>query len=296
MSKNIARGQRPDSVLQRYLTDHRITVERAPFGMTRQKTNRTRPTKRGNIVWTIEWTELDGPTELQHDCLESATIASLYTAWRTEKLNKLKPRLVEEGSTSSRGSKRKREEVAKKEKPSPMAASLSEDQTVHSSEQTQAHPIDPPPAPTDLDANPASKTEPEATSHDHPSVHPLTSPLEDDVEKPQHFYLLVPNTATPGAVVHPLDPTTSLTACLHARHVQEYPTIYISSHGPADLPAALILEATYRARLKDEMAAVAAQQPRRAEEQSSSTTAPAHSGGEVDAQSILAMLKRDMRV
>lgn len=43
--KGSERGLHPESLLQRYLVTNRINVERAPKGMSRQRTNRTRFTK-----------------------------------------------------------------------------------------------------------------------------------------------------------------------------------------------------------------------------------------------------------
>lgn len=43
--KGSERGLHPESALQRYLSTNRINVERAPKGMSRQKTNQTRFTK-----------------------------------------------------------------------------------------------------------------------------------------------------------------------------------------------------------------------------------------------------------
>lgn len=44
-AKGTERGLHPESLLQRYLVTNRINVERAPKGMSRQKTNQTRFTK-----------------------------------------------------------------------------------------------------------------------------------------------------------------------------------------------------------------------------------------------------------
>jgi hypothetical protein len=44
-SKVFGRGLHPESLLQRYLTTNRISVTRAPRGMSRQKSNQTRSTK-----------------------------------------------------------------------------------------------------------------------------------------------------------------------------------------------------------------------------------------------------------
>lgn len=45
VTKSFTRGMHPESKLQQYLGTHRITIARAPKGMSRQKTNQTRCTK-----------------------------------------------------------------------------------------------------------------------------------------------------------------------------------------------------------------------------------------------------------
>lgn len=85
-SRNVARGWRVDSVLQRYLIENRIGVQHAPRGMSRQKFNQTRPTKKNRIVWTVEWIDGAGSSNVRHDNSESDNLVDLYDMLQRQKL------------------------------------------------------------------------------------------------------------------------------------------------------------------------------------------------------------------
>ena len=108
-SKGAARAWQSGSTLQKYLSRNRIIVDHAPTGMNRQRTNQTRMTKSGNVVWTVEWIDPTGRHDVQNDCLESESITQLHVALVTEKRNAKKCRSsLDQARTQQRGVKRKR--------------------------------------------------------------------------------------------------------------------------------------------------------------------------------------------
>ena len=108
-SKGASRGRHPDSSLQKYLIKNRITVDHAPKGMNRQKTNFTRVSKSGNVLWTVEWSGASGKRELQDNCLESKSVAESYAALQVEKRNFARRNSDGKNQQSAqRGTKRKR--------------------------------------------------------------------------------------------------------------------------------------------------------------------------------------------
>lgn len=57
-----------------------------------------------------------------------------------------------------------------------------------------------------------------------------------------HYYLHIPLTASKYPILAPLSPTTTLSYALQHRTVIEYPTIYVLSETPDNLPASFQLE------------------------------------------------------
>ena len=101
----------------KYLTNNRIDVQHAPVGMSRQKTNRTRTTKSGKVIWTVEWVDESGRCDVRNDCAESATLKELFSALQNERRNALKRQSgVVEGPEDRQASKRKRAKSAQKSK------------------------------------------------------------------------------------------------------------------------------------------------------------------------------------
>lgn len=111
-SKSTTRAWHPESALTRYLRQNHITVDHAPMGMSRQKTNQTRTTKSAKIVWTVEWINESGECDVQNDCVESASLEEIYSALRMAKRNAEKRRLSsrDKTHTNQRGVKRKHEQ------------------------------------------------------------------------------------------------------------------------------------------------------------------------------------------
>ena len=109
-SKGVARAWNPESALSKYLRRNNITVEHAPIGMSRQRSNQTRTTKSGSIMWTVEFINQTGQHDIHHQCLESASLEDIYYGLQAEKRNAEKRRLNSHGKPqkNQHGVKRKR--------------------------------------------------------------------------------------------------------------------------------------------------------------------------------------------
>lgn len=75
-----------------YLRENRIVVDKAPTGMSRQKTNNTRwlPNSK-RIVWTVEWIDVDGTKRLC-EVDATASISEAYKLMLSEKERESKKR------------------------------------------------------------------------------------------------------------------------------------------------------------------------------------------------------------
>lgn len=289
VSKNVARGRRPDSMLQRYLQENRITVERAPVGMSRQKSNLTRPTKRNHVVWTVEWVDLNGARTVQNDCLESASMRELYESLQTEKRN-AKQRVIDgHGDDSSqRGVKRKRNET-KVEEGKGQPPDSTEDAQKGEPSAAPTSTISPPAPPNELEDDPVPK--PESTTQE-PSGPKSSAPESSNAAL--NFYLLRPSTTGRSKVIIPLSSTSTLTESLRDRTVQEFPTIVVLSETLDALPEGYILESAYnttQARIKAKEKLVPGH-----ERTGQNADSVPEADEPVDAQGILDMLKRDVGV
>lgn len=276
-SKGAARAWLPDSTLQRYLARHRIIVKHAPTGMSRQKSNQTRVTKRGNVVWTVEWVGEDGQPCLNHECNADVALDEVRRTLQAEiHKTKRKPGTDVDCSDSRLERKRKREgdtDLSGEEVPD------HDQSTTQSSEEHGEKP------PSD-----AAHMSDDSTSHQGPTE---SGSQSTDV----HFYLRKPATASPNIVLIPLEPTATLTESLQDRTVQEYPTIYTLQTSPSALPAGFILEADYlkcSTRKRDQLPDSGMKPEPFGHDGQSSTTA--RKDIEMDAKAILDMLKRDVTV
>lgn len=317
-SRNVARGWQTGSTLQRYISENQITIEHAPKGMSRQKDNHTRPTKSNRIVWTIELFDTSGERSIRHDCPESDSVVSLYNSYEAEKRN---------GDRKSRGSKRKRGDVEARKQPHPPSDSetiqsaavetakqqlVTEDQAALSMKSDSGAPKDNKPVAESPLAE--VKNQPEEDK-DSISANIAISQPDDQVEdllqsehqgseheqypeKRTYFYLLKPATTSSRRVLIPLRSEATLTECLRNQVVQEYPTIVVLHFAPQRLPEGFMLVDDYlRSRLEEDAelrnmlsaAGDASEIP--------GTGEPDRQGQpeELDTQSILNMLKRDVR-
>ena len=314
-SKNVLRGWRADSALQRYLVQNNINIEHAPKGMSRQKNNQTRPTKSNRIVWTVEWLTADGQRTLQHDCTESDSIISLYETHLAD---------LSHVEGQPRGSKRKRVETSSaKQPPQPdikpegnlertsekAASGATAPHTLGDSESEPQGEADASFTTGDSAPKETNSSAP-TTGHQPPTISQApTDPTNTDTpeqpanQEPRYFYLLKTGTSSTSKVLLPLKEEASLTASLRDQTVQEYPTIILLAHSPEKLPSGYILLEQYlkaQASEDAELHAALAAAGKSMEAVKTELPAPSSSSQqgekeELDAESILNMLKRDVR-
>ncbi|GAB7346915.1 hypothetical protein MBLNU459_g1985t1 [Dothideomycetes sp. NU459] len=108
--------------LQRYIRENGIRVDRAPVGMSRQKSNQTRFIQKSKrIVWTVEWVDVDGVKRLS-EVHEATTLADAHAAMLEEKEKEGRKRKRSLDGQSRREAKRALEqggeEIFAKEQPS----------------------------------------------------------------------------------------------------------------------------------------------------------------------------------
>ncbi|KAI7531572.1 hypothetical protein KC331_g14037 [Hortaea werneckii] len=310
-SKNVLRGWRADSALQRYLVQNNINIEHAPKGMSRQRNNQTRPTKSNRIVWTVEWLTADGQRSLQHDCTESDSIISLYETHLAD---------LSHVEGQPRGSKRKRVETPSTKQPSqPDSKPKGNPETIskkaasgptasHTLGDSESEPQKE--AETSLNtADPAQKERSSpapTTEHQPPTINQEPPAFTDNPEQPanqepRYFYLLKTGTSSISKVLLPLKEEASLTASLKDQTVQEYPTVIVLAHSPEKLPSGyMLLEQYLKAQASEdaELHAALAAAGKSMETVETELPGPSSQQGEkeeLDAESILNMLKRDVR-
>lgn len=296
-NKKVSKAWVPGSALQKYLFENDIRVEKAPTGMSRQKTNLTRVTHKGNVMWTVEWMQGNGRKSVDDESAEGRQIRDLWGEVMAKRLN------------AEKGKKRKREA----EKPTSWKASTRdpEQQAVDDSAdqqsqiaQTSTGTLKPENQNETQNATPTAPPQGESiedmvsTSTDahRESDQPESLPDGDEPSPAEHFYLLKPFTATKSKVLIPIDATAKLTDCLKTQTVLEFPTIYVLSEAPDSLPADYQLEEEYLKLRKAEEAEVEGL-VRRTNQSTGGALNPAkEEGKQVDANSILDMLKRDVGV
>lgn len=296
-NKKVSKAWVPGSALQKYLFENDIRVEKAPTGMSRQKTNLTRVTHKGNVMWTVEWMQGDGRKSVDDESAEGRQIRDLWGEVMAKRLN------------AEKGKKRKREA----EKPTSSKVSIRdpEQQAVDDSAEQQSQIAQTPTGTSKPDiqnetqnATPTAPPQGESTDdtpltaiNAHKELDQPESLLGADEPSPaEHFYLLKPFTAAKSKVLIPINATAKLTDCLKTQTVLEYPTIYVLPEAPDSLPADYQLEEQYLKLRKAEEAEVEGL-VRRTNQSTGGALNPAKEEGEkVDANSILDMLKRDVGV
>ena len=285
-SKAASRACQPESAFQRYLASNRIIVDRAPKGMSRQKSNHTRSTNNGNIIWTVEWIDGDGKREIHEDCSASESVSSLYAAFQTRKRHP--DNVKSEGG--QRGTKRRRKQIQS----SPQAQGEKQDQSQsqlmkieEQAEEPSASKLIPIEAEEfqlqrnsiiDIGEDVDGKHEPKAQE---PDAQPIlkeegdikTEPVDEGLPTPDavsklslsttivkseepfdqptpppanYYYLLKPGTMCASRVLIQLSPESSLTESLQDQRVREYPTIYMLPDPPDNLRVGFMLEKEYK--------------------------------------------------
>ncbi|CAK3927236.1 Hypothetical predicted protein [Lecanosticta acicola] len=317
VSKTFNKNFHPDSNLQKYLRANNIQVQRAPRGMSRQKLNNTRNTKAGHIMWTVELVDGHGNAEIHDDCLEDRTLSELYAHIQRGKGNAEKRRLGLEQAGSSKPAKKRRlrerpagcqlggqstpvanapletaSDVATAVAGRPIVAEV-EVEEIPKPDELPEHAIASminPDAPEtgDMEGDESTREDPAARLEGEPESGP---------EQSCSFYLLKPGTSTASKVLVPLDSNRTLTESLQTQSVLEFPTIYILSHAPDQLPDGFMLATEYTQLQRGEEEELEEAMKKAGSEGIMQRTngheeRPAPSA--VDANKILDMLKRDV--
>lgn len=258
-TSNVRKRWQSDGPLQRYIRENNIVVDRAPVGMSRQKTNQTRYLpKSKRIVWTVEWIDIDGIKRLS-EVHEAATLGDSYAAMLAEREKESKKRkrdldnqfgkdvkravaADEEGQTTGQAQSSTQEEgqatAPAQAEPSSEMETLEED---GASNETM-----PPEAEIQPKEDPTTESLPESP---HPTPAETTSTNTNNQapssQPPPTFYLLTPHTSSTSTVLTPLSSTKTLTANLSSRTILEYPTIYTFPPDIAALPPGFVSAQDY---------------------------------------------------
>lgn len=295
----------PGSALQKYLSDNDIRVEKAPTGMSRQKTNMTRVTNKGNVMWTVEWVASDGKKSVDNESSEGRQMRELWGEMVAKRLN------VEQGK------KRKRESEKQVATPNPNVREAEQQANSNAPEQ-ESQPLAGEPAVTDqlsaprgnaADDAPIQQIEPSLSKEPVDGQSNDTSepqneaPNGSDESKesanpptPEYFYLLRPFTASKSVVLTPIDSSKTVTECLKGQTVLEFPTIYVLPDEPQSLPTGFLLAEKYEKIQKAEEDEVDSLVQRTNQSTGGALMATREEENPLDANSILDMLQRDVGV
>ncbi|KAK7535515.1 hypothetical protein IWX49DRAFT_569925 [Phyllosticta citricarpa] len=220
----IGLDQRPRNPqkLHHYLSENRIVVDRAPVGMTRQRSNRTRTAKGHRVIWTVEWLHHDGSRELC-DTNADDRLAHSYRPPRAK----------------SHGKKRSLSDL---DNPSPLP----------SVKVAKPNP-EPPNQVGDLSATHHAADDARQPTGSAEGPEPRQQEM-NPVDASYSFYLLKPYTpASQPRVLIPLSPESTLTEALRDQVVIEFPTIKVLPQSDApSLPPGFILEDDFYRQSKKE--------------------------------------------
>ena len=213
--------------LRNGLDKARVTVTKAPKGMSRNKTNTTRWSKPFQCLeWTVEWVHPDGARELGQ-CREDSSIQALYEALlkvRNYRSTKRK------GGYTHRGTKKiaKEHEAHNLATPSAAAGEGTSRQATGFGEDASGLEI-PKPSALKPDDN---------CSGEHISSPPAPTTMA--------FYLHTPSLPSRNQVLAALSPDATLSNSLQDRLVLEYPTIHVFNQSADDsLPDGFTTEEEY---------------------------------------------------
>ncbi|KAF2638015.1 HIT finger domain-containing protein [Massarina eburnea CBS 473.64] len=219
-----------------------VTVIRAPKGLSRQKDNKTSRTntlnctRKGNIIWTVEWIR-DDKTRILNQSSELAPllqslpfkpeISSKKRKFKAEKLAATTVSADQDGSvpTVAQEGEPRDEAAGKKPRlptPGRSGADFEDSNTCKSGDSHST----------------------EVASHDDssPAIHG-TSP--ESVPPKYDFFLLRPRTSSSRRVIIPIDPHRTLADCLRGHTVLEFPTIYLFPESTKPPPEDFMLNDEY---------------------------------------------------
>lgn len=286
-------------------------------------------TKGGHVVWTVEWAGASGNHDIQNNCLESKSIAELHSIWLTEKRNAEK----QKNKYQRRGVKRKYERdhgkimspsMAKIDKQQDDIASIGppnesyealaademaqEHQTCAeassslANESDRAHELQPTQTATTnrhMSEDVAGRKDGDVeddSSDDVTSDVEIVVDRDDPSESPLRFYLLKAATTSTYRVLIPLDSKATLTTSLQHQSLLEYPTIYVLNSKTGALPPGFKLEQDYIKTAPRRPQVDTLPSSERSSRSDDVNDRHESQTGAVDAESILEMLKRDVRI
>lgn len=246
-------------------------------------------------MWTIEWIDSEGKSEVQHNCLETMTIEDAFSSSPNGKVHKPDSK-----------KKRKRQELESED-----AAAEVQDapgSQVAATSASAADEDDEPPldnqAPEESSKSKGLESEPkeEEAPQEEDTPKNAENPQEAERPKPERFYyLLKVGTSSASKVLIPLMPNCTLTESLQDQTVMEYPTYYVLAYSPSKLPPGFMTEHQYLKIRKGEEqeldeALVKAEEDGvlRSGRESDPRAGGTASASQMDANKILDMLKRDV--
>ncbi|KAF2267094.1 hypothetical protein CC78DRAFT_542034 [Lojkania enalia] len=266
----VQKGWRKGEIIDRRLDAIGVSVIRAPEGLSRHKENKTRKTKRGNLMWTVEWIHEDRP-RLLSDVPASLPILQAYSSVISSLLPKKRKRIV--GTPSANPSEARDVSTAQdKVNREPETEEENQERKSTASRRPNAKP-------DDVHVAEGPYTNPDCNGTGIESVHPKFQ-----------FYLLRPRTNSSRHVLIPISVTTTLNECLRGQTVLEYPTIHVLTGAPYQLPDKYILEEEYlKQESKDEQGMTSL-----LESIPAKTDDLGDGAGEIDSKKILDVLKKDL--
>ncbi|KAF2149118.1 hypothetical protein K461DRAFT_57636 [Myriangium duriaei CBS 260.36] len=248
-----------------YLAENRITVQHAPPGLHRAKTNQSRFLPRSKkVAWTVEWID-DARVKRTTEVLDDTRLSDAYASMAGRAAKQEKRCSQDDGvKPSATPSVLKAEPTKKADTTIEHADSARSAAPLHS--RATVEPAEPAESaePTGL-AEPAKQAEPasppetitaEGLAIAAPQIkQDETSPPGTSLPNGMHLYLHRPRTLSSLPVLIPLSPTSTLTAVLHRQTLDEYPTLYHLPYAASCLPPDhFVTNTAYEARLKSDLA------------------------------------------
>ena len=259
------------------MRENRISVDKAPKGMSRQKANQTRwLPKAKRIMWTVEWIDVEGEKRLC-EVYEGATIAEAYAAMLAERAKESRKRKRPSGETSipvktsARLDHRSNcspieatdginvtESHSKVELETNAADALASDlSAVPNKHDTDAFPDTGSRSPQkDHEATNTTEAQLSTAESEEPQQHSLpgTKSANPPSTAHPHFYLHKVHTTSSSRVLRPINSSDVLTSVLRDQVVLEFPTIHVLNEPPDQLPTAFTTETEYlKAKREEEL-------------------------------------------
>ncbi|KAE9964710.1 hypothetical protein BLS_008124 [Venturia inaequalis] len=252
----------------------RVNIEWAPEGLSRQKLNQTKWSKKTRqILWTVEWIHQDGDNDLRQ-VLDSAPICREYTPVFLKHNKAESGRKRKRGTTSlskSHGAAEHEAHAQTQARPSLSSSHEAGVEKVCVNPEIAAEPslpVETVPTVdevavvhTPLPSNSAGEKKPDSAASDTINAHPtkaspgselLRQPPGSPDDRGNYYYLVKPRTTGAEKVLIVLSPTDSLLDCLRNETVLEFPSIQVLSKPPHSLPHGFVLVHNWLERFKKE--------------------------------------------